>query len=103
MTKYIYQLKTWPEFRWDHKRIEEPLASVSRQQGRLIGRMEGLGFQLREEASFQALTQEVLKTSEIEGEMLNIEQVRSSLARRLDLDIGALKPADRNVDGVVEM
>jgi Fic family protein len=103
MPTYIHELSDWPKFRWDRDRIERPLASVRHQQGRLVGRMEGLGFQLQEEATFQALTQEVLKTSEIEGEILNPSQVRSSLARRLGVDIGALKPADRHVDGVVEM
>ncbi|HEY9792970.1 MAG TPA: Fic family protein [Candidatus Obscuribacterales bacterium] len=103
MPRYIHELRDWPNFRWDSRRVQAPLASVRHHQGRLVGRMEGLGFQLQEQASFQALAQEVLKTSEIEGEMLNPTQVRSSLARRLGVDIGALKPADRNVDGVVEM
>jgi len=65
--------------------------------------MEALGFELREEAVFNTLTQDVLKSSEIEGEILDIDQVHSSLARRLGLDIGALTPADRHVDGVVDM
>jgi Fic family protein len=76
---------------------------VSRRQGRLIGHMEALGFDLQQEAELQTLTTEVLKSSEIEGEKLNAEQVRSSIARRLGIDIGALKPADRNIEGVVEM
>jgi len=103
MTKYIHELPDWPEFRWDHKALTEPLASVRHRQGRLVGRMERLGFSLRSEAVLQTLTQEVTKSSEIEGEKLDMDQVRSSIARRLGMDIGALKPADRDVDGVVEM
>ena len=72
-------------------------------QGRLIGHMEALGFSLRTEAVLQTLTSDVIKSSEIEGERLDTEQVRSSIARKLGVDIGALKPADRNVEGVVEM
>lgn len=103
MPKFIHELKDWPQFRWSQERIAEQLASVSRHQGRLIGRMEALGFQLRAEAVLESLTEEVIKSSEIEGEMLNKEQVRSSIARRLGIDIGALAPVDRNVEGVVEM
>jgi Fic family protein len=76
---------------------------VRHRQGRLLGHMEGLGFQLRQEAILKTLTDDVLKTSEIEGERLDAGQVRSSIARRLGMDIGALKAADRNVEGVVEM
>jgi Fic family protein len=83
--------------------LTEQLAAVRHRQGRLIGRMEALGLQLREEAVLNTLTQDVLKSSEIEGEVLDREQVRSSLARRLGLDIGALPPADRYVEGIVEM
>jgi len=103
MPEYIHELEDWPEFRWSHERIAEQLAAASRHQGRLIGRMEGLGFQLRAEAVLASLTEEVIKSSEIEGEVLDKEQVRSSIARRLGMDIGALPPVDRNVEGVVEM
>src|ERR1700685_1672706 len=103
MQTYIHEVPDWPQFRWDHEVIGAPLATVRHHQGRLIGRMEGLGFQLRAEAVLQSLTEEVLKSSEIEGERLDREQVRSSIARRLGLDIGGLTPADRNVEGVVEM
>lgn len=103
MTIYIHERKDWPRFRWDQAALEGHLGAVRHLQGRLIGRMEGLGFPLREEASLQNLTEEVVKSSEIEGERLDKEQVRSSIARRLGIDIGALKPADRNVEGVVEM
>src|ERR1700682_4533268 len=84
-------------------RLADPLADVRHRQGRLIGHMEALGFNLRQEAMLQTLTADVLKSSEIEGEKLNAEQVRSSIARRLGIDIGALKAADRNVEGIVEL
>jgi Fic family protein len=100
---YIYELPEWPKFRWSEEIIATPLARVRHHQGRLIGRMEGLGFQFKAEAVLQTLTEEVIKSSEIEGESLDREQVRSSIARRLGMDIGALTPADRHVEGVVEM
>jgi Fic family protein len=100
---YIYERKGWPKLAWDRAMLADKLAHVRHHQGRLIGRMEGLGFSLRNEAVLQTLTQDVLKTSDIEGEKLDQDQVRSSIARRLGLDIGGLTPSDRNVDGVVEM
>src|SRR5437773_7977787 len=100
---YVHELKGWPRFDWNQERLAEPLAAVRHRQGRLIGHMEALGFHLRQEAVLQTLTADVLKSSEIEGEKLDAEQVRSSIARRLGMDIGALKPADRHVEGVVEM
>jgi len=100
---YIHQLAKWPEFTWDNDSLAELLASVRHRQGRLLGKMEGIGFSLREEASLQTLTQDVVKSSEIEGEILNPDQVRSSIARRLGMDIAGLIPSDRHVDGVVEM
>src|SRR5665213_764893 len=100
---YIHQLDTWPSFHWSAEPIATPLASVRDRQSRLIRRMEGLGFNLQQEAVLQTLTADVLKSSEIEGEKLDAAQVRSSISRRLGIDIGALKPADRNVEGVVEM
>lgn len=103
MATYIHELKAWPRFRWDQERLASKLAAVRHRQGRLIGRMEALGFKLRAEAALNTLTEEVVKSSEIEGEILNKEQVRSSIARRLGINIGALTPADRNVDGVVDM
>jgi Fic family protein len=103
MTTYYHQRPEWPKYTWDFKTLADQLATVRHRQGRLIGRMEGLGFALRNEAMLQTLTQDVLKSSEIEGEILNADQVRSSIARRLGMDIGALTPADRNVEGVVEM
>ena len=101
--KYIHELNGWPRLIWDRERLAEPLAAVRHRQGRLIGHMEALGFPLRQEAVLETLTADVLKSSEIEGERLDTEQVRSSIARRLGIDIGALKPADRDVEGVVEM
>jgi Fic family protein len=100
---YIHELQSWPKFHWNREQLAEPLASVRHRQGRLIGHMEALGFNLQREAVLQTLTADVLKSSEIEGEKLDAEQVRSSIARRLGIDIGALQPADRNVEGVVEM
>jgi Fic family protein len=100
---YIYDLPDWPRFSWKQERLSERLGEVRHKQGRLIGRMESLGFQLRAEAVLEALTEDVLKSSEIEGELLDRSQVRSSIARRLGIDIGALTPAERNVEGVVEM
>jgi len=99
----IHERKGWPGFRWDHARASARLVDVRHRQGRLTGRMEGLGFQLRAEAVLNTLTEDVLKSSEIEGEKLDRGQVRSSIARRLGLDIGGLTPADRDVEGVVEM
>jgi len=103
MAKYIYERSDWPKFRWDKKALADQLAAVRHRQGRLIGRMESLGFPLRDEAVLQTLTQDVLKSSEIEGEILDPAQVRSSIARRLGMDIAGLVQADRNVEGVVEM
>jgi Fic family protein len=100
---YIHQLEDWPKFRWSRVDLEGRLGLVRHLQGRLIARMEALGFPLRAEAALQSLTEEVLKSSEIEGEILDKDQVRSSIARRLGMDIGALTPADRHVEGVVEM
>jgi Fic family protein len=100
---YIWERPDWPTLTWRDSSIATPLAAVRHDQGRLIGRMESLGFKLREEAVLQTLTQDVLKTSEIEGEALDATQVRSSLARRLGIDIGALPPIDRNVEGIVEV
>ena len=100
---YIYQRREWPKMTWDAERLAGPLAGVRHRQGRLIGRMEGLGFSLRNEAVLQTLTEDVLKSNEIEGEKLDRDQVRSSIARRLGLDVGGLVAVDRHVEGVVEM
>ena len=103
MNRYIHELSDWPDFRWDQKKLAVPLAALRHRQGRLVGRMETLGFSLRTEATLQTLTLDVLKSSEIEGEILDRDQVRSSIARRLGMDIGGLEPADRRIEGVVEM
>src|SRR4051794_30388983 len=100
---YIYEQKNWPNFTWDHEALLPVLSTVRHKQGRLNGYMEALGFTLRSETSLQTLTQDVLKSSEIEGELLDREQVRSSIARKLGMDVAGLVPADRHVDGVVEM
>lgn len=103
MAIYIHQLKDWPHFKWDQEKLLLLLTKVRHRQGRLLGRMEGIGFGLQAEAQLQTITLDVLKSSEIEGEILNPDQVRSSIARRLGMDIAGLIPSDRNVDGVVEM
>ena len=103
MTTYIHELAGWPRLTWDVERLQDQLATVRLRQGKLLGRMEAFGFQSRADAALATLTEDVLKSSEIEGERLDKKQVRSSIARRLGIDIGALTPADRNVEGVVEM
>ncbi|WP_440639423.1 Fic family protein [Bradyrhizobium sp. PUT101] len=103
MPGYIHQLTDWPRFFWDPDALAKLLAAVRLRQGQLIGRMQTLGFAQQEEAVLTTLTEEVLKSSEIEGEKLDKDAVRSSLARRLGMDAGALPSADRNVEGVVEM
>jgi Fic family protein len=103
MVSYIHEQPDWPKFRWSEGEVAARLVRVRHRQGRLIGRMEGLGFPLKAEAVLQTLTEEIVKSSEIEGEVLDQAQVRSSIARRLGIDIGALAPVDRNVEGVVEM
>jgi Fic family protein len=103
MARYIHQLADWPRFDWNQEALAVPLAEIRHRQGRLLGRMEGLGFDLQKEAELETLTLDVLKSSEIEGELLNPDQVRSSIARRLGLETGGTEPADRDVEGVVEM
>jgi Fic family protein len=103
MASYIHQRPEWPNFTWRQDELATLLARVRHRQGRLIGQMLGLGFRLREEAVLHTLTEDVIKSSEIEGDVLDKDQVRSSIARRLGLDIGALSPIDRHVEGVVEM
>src|ERR1700682_955838 len=103
MTNYIHELQNWPHLEWDQRGLAKRLAVVRHRQGRLIGRMQALGFHLQEEAVLQTLTEDVLKSSEIEGEILDKDQVRSSIARRLGMEAAALPPSDRKVEGVVEM
>lgn len=103
MAAYIHELSDWPRLRWNNGAIAETLAVVRHRQGRLVGQMESIGFELQQKAVLDTLTEDVVKSSEIEGEKLSLAQVRSSIARRLGIDVGALTPADRNVEGVVEM
>lgn len=100
---YIWQASDWPHWRFDLAALAGPMADVSRAQGLLIGRLADVGMPLRDQASLTTLTEEVLNTSEIEGERLSAESVRSSIARRLGVDIGALAPIDRHAEGIVEM
>jgi len=101
--KYIWQAGDWPNWRYDLAALAGPMAEASRAQGLLMGRLADVGMALRDQASLSALTEDVVKTSEIEGERLDADSVRSSIARRLGVDIGALAPVDRHVEGVVEM
>lgn len=100
---YVWQANDWPHWRFDLAALAGPMAEVSRAQGVLLGRLADVGMALRDQASLAALTEDVVKTSEIEGEVLSVESVRSSIARRLGVDMGALAPVDRHVEGVVEM
>lgn len=100
---YIHQLNDWPNFRWDMNVLAESLEVVQLKRGKLLGRMESLGFKLRQEADLGIRTKDVLKTSEIEGELLDPEQVRSSLARRLQMKIPGLRVSSPEVDGIVDM
>jgi Fic family protein len=100
---YVWPNPDWPAFTWDHSRLSRLHGQVLREQGRLHGQMELLGFELRSEAHLRALTEEVVQSGEIEGEIFDSDQVRSSIARQLGMDIGGLVRSDRNVDGMVEM
>lgn len=101
--RYIHEQTAWPNFHWNEARLSPLLADVRYRQGRLLGKMESLGFQLRSEATLTTLTTDVLKSSAIEGAILDAEEVRSSIARRLGLDEGGLVRSSRDVEGVVEM
>jgi Fic family protein len=101
--QYIHQQPEWPFFKWDADQLADDLADVSKRQGFLLGQMSGLGFAVRKEACLEALTAEIMKSSAIEGETLDYAQVRSSLARKLGIDIGGLAPINRHVEGIVAM
>lgn len=101
--QYIWQAGDWPQWRFDLAALAAPMAAVSHAQGLLLGRLADVGMALRDQANLGALTEDVIKTSAIEGEQLHAESVRSSIARKLGMDIGALAPVDRHVEGVVEM
>lgn len=100
---YIHENEHWADFFWDERKVLTKLANTRNSQGRLLGMMEALGFDLQDEAVVNTLTTEVVKSSEIEGELLNLEQVRSSVARRLGIEVAGAIEADRYVDGVVAM
>ena len=100
---WIHEHQNWPNFTWDVEALASKLVDIRHRQGRLLGRMEGLGFELKREASLSTLTNDVVKSSAIEGENLNPEEVRSSIARRLGIDIAGLISASRNVEDIVEM
>lgn len=101
--QYLWEQPGWPHWRFDTSALAEPLARANRALGLVLGRVADVGLPTKTQAALASLTEDVLRTSEIEGERLNVASVRSSLARRLGVDIGALAPADRHVDGVVEM
>lgn len=101
--QYIYELPKWPTFLWVEDKLSALLARVRYRQGKLLGHMESFGFSYQAESNLKVLTTDVIKSSDIEGEVLEERQVRSSIARRLGMDIAGLVPSDRNVDGVVEM
>ena len=103
MTKYIYQYKNWPNFTWNEKEVQVILGKVRHLQGKIFGQVSSLGFSIKEDTLLTTLTLDVLKSSEIEGELLNYEQVRSSIARKLGLAYAGMVYSDRNVEGVVEM
>jgi Fic family protein len=103
MGYYIHQKDNWPNFSWNNDEFVNLLSEARNLQGRLIGKMESLGFELRDEALLETLTLDVLKSAEIEGELLNPEQVRSSIAKRLGMEFAGAIMSDRNVDGMVDM
>ena len=100
---YIHDRSEWPNFSWRHDALTDLLADIRYQQGLLLGRMSGIGFDLKQQATLDALTDTVVKTSEIEGEVLDVDAVRSSVASRLGIDIGGYIPTHRDVDGIVEI
>ena len=103
MAKYIYEYKNWTDFSWQDKAINVVFGEVRLMQGKIIGQMNALGFFAKEEATLTALTLDVVKSSEIEGELLNYDQVRSSIARRLGINTAGLVSSSRHIEGVVEM
>ena len=98
---WIHEHQDWPNFTWDAENLVSKLANIRHRQGRLLGRMERIGFELKREASLRTLTNDIVKSSAIEGENLNPKEVRSSIARRLRIDIAGLIPASRDVEGIV--
>ncbi|MDF1547695.1 MAG: Fic family protein [Bacteroidales bacterium] len=100
---YLYKNQNWPIFEWNSEKLMPLLSYVRNKQGRLIGKMGAIGFELRNEANLEILTQEIIKSTEIEGEFLDREQVRSSIARRLGIEISGMVYSERNVDGIVDL
>ena len=100
---WIHDYPTWPHFTWRADRLNKLLAEIRFQQGHLLGKMQSLGFELKQEASLKILTSDVVKSTAIEGENLNALEVRSSIARRLGMDIGGFIPSSRDVEGIVEV
>ncbi len=103
MATYIYQYPNWPHFTWRRAELEVVFGEVRHLQGKIIGQMQAVGFSAKAEASLANLTLDVIKSSEIEGEKLNLAQVRSSIARKLGIDVGGLVRSTRHIDGVVDM
>ena len=103
MPRYLHEQENWPQFEWDLAKLAGLLAAVRNKQGKLLGRFESLGFQLSDSINLESLTEEVQKTSEIEGERFEREGIRSSIGRRLGVDVGAIGAPDRNIDGIVEV
>lgn len=103
MAKYIYEHHNWPNFTWDEKEIQVILGKVRHLQGKVYGQINALGFSLKEDTMLSVLTLDVIKSSEIEGEILNYEQVRSSIARKLGIEYAGMTHSDRYIEGVVEM
>lgn len=103
MANYIYQQPDWTNFTWKDKDINAVFGAVRHLQGKIAGQINSIGFSTKEETTLSTLTSDVVKSSEIEGEMLNYDQVRSSIAKRLGIEIGGIQPVNRNVEGVVEM
>src|SRR5690606_32105586 len=100
---YIHQRPDWPQFTWDADALALTVAKVRHKQGRILGRMEAIGFDLQAEARLETLTEDVVRSSAIEGERLSPEEVRASIARHMGLDGGGLPKAGRDVEGMVEM
>lgn len=100
---YIHEKENWTNFTWNEKLVSKKLAETRNLQGRLLGRMESLGFAQQDEAVLNTLTLEIVKSSEIEGEILDLEQVRSSVARRLGIELAGAIESERHIDGIVEM
>lgn len=100
---FIHELKTWPDFKWDQEKLLAKLGEVRHRQGKILGQMQAFGFRIQEEAMLQALTLEVLKSIEIEGNLLNKEQVNSSIAKRLGIAVAGTATIERDLEGVVEI